>query len=149
MPPGGSDAIARPIVAGRPIASNTNSAPPSPAAARMPSIVAAGSAGVGPHGVRRAERAGEVELRRVDVHRHDPPRAREDPAHDAREADPAEPDHGDRGPGGHLRRPDDGPDAGRDAAADERRDLGRHPSGIGTAALAGTTCAVAMVPIER
>ena len=61
VPPGGSAAIACSIVAGSPIASNTKSGPPSPAASRMPSIVRPGPPGRrGPSASRRATPARSI-----------------------------------------------------------------------------------------
>ena len=138
VPPGGSAAIACSIVTGSPIASNTKSGPPSPAASRIPSTVAAGFGRVGLDPVRRPERAREVDLRPARVHRDDPARAREHGAHDARQADAAEADDRDGRARGHVggldarpRRPSTPPQPMSAATS------GGTPSGIGTTAVAG------------
>src|SRR5690606_28709103 len=67
--------------------------------------------------VGRAERAGHLLLTGIDVDRDDAAGLRHDGALDAAQADAAQAEDGDRRAGLHLRRVDDGADAGRDAAA--------------------------------
>ena len=112
--------IASSTVAGRPIASNTKSGPPS-VRSRSASIVAARSS-VGEQAVGRAERPRHVELGRDPVDRHDPRGAGQHGAHHARQPDAAEPDDRDARAGRHRGGLEHGPDPGRHAAADERRD---------------------------
>ena len=129
VPPGGSAAIACSIVAGSPIASNTKSGPPSPAASRMPSTTASGFAGsactqcVAPSVPARsifARLTSTAMIRRAPASYG---------AHHARQPDAAEADHRDGRARRHLGGLDHGAHARRHAAADQRRDLGRHAVG--------------------
>ena len=88
-----------------------------------------GVGGIGLDPVRRPQRAGEVDLRPAHVDRDDPPGPDQLGAHHARQPDPAEADDGDGRARGHLGGLDHGAHARRDAAPDQRRDLGRHAVG--------------------
>ena len=127
MPPVGRQAIAVSIVAGRPIASKHVSGPPS-VRSRIAASVAAGSEPARRPSVAPTARASSS-LAGDPIDRDDPGGAGQRGAHHARQADAAEADHDDRRAGldvGGLRR---GADAGRDAAADQRRDLRRRAVG--------------------
>ena len=127
--PAAAHAIACSIVAGSPIASNTKSGPPSPAACRIPSTTAPGSAGsawtqwVAPSEPARSSfgrLTSTATIRRA-------PASTAPITHDS--PTPPEPDHGDRRARRHLGRLDHGADARRHAAPDQRRDLGRDAVG--------------------
>ena len=96
-----------------------------PSASRTASAVASGDPGP-EHGVRRAELARDVQLRRRRVDRDDRLGAHRDRGHHRREADAAAADHRDAVAGPDSGGPPDRADAGRHRAADEPGDLERH-----------------------
>ena len=141
--------MACPIVAGSPIASNTKSGPPSPAAWRMPSTTASGFAG----SAWTQWVAPSVPARSILARLTSTPTIRRAPAstapitHDS--PTPPRPITATVDPAGTSAvlmtapTPVDTPHPISAATS------GGTPSGIGTTALAGTTWAVAIVPIER
>ena len=120
MPPSGSASIASSTVAGRPIASNTKSGPPS-VRSRSASTVAARSSVASRPSVAPSVPC-HVQLGLDPVDRHDPRGTCQRGAHHARQPDAPEPDDRDARAGRHRGGLEDGPDPGRHATADERRD---------------------------
>ena len=109
-----------------------------------------GRVGSGQDDVSRTELPGQLELGRHPVDGDDRIRPGQDRAHHGRQADAAEADHDDAGPGRHLGGLGHGADAGRHAAADQCRDLRRRARrASGSRQLAGTTIASASVPIPQ
>ncbi len=149
VPPGGRAAIACSIVAGSPIASNTKSGPPSPAASRMPSTTAPGSAGsawtqcVAPSEPARsifARLTSTAMIRRAPTSwapiTHDSPT-------------PPRPMTATVEPAGTSAVLTTAPTPVETPHPISAATSGGTPSGIGITAVAGTTWAVAIVPIER
>ena len=149
MPPGGSAAIAWEIVAGRPMASNTKSGPPWPAAARIPSIVAAGFDGsawtqcVAPRPPARSILARLTSTAMIlAAPASAAPMTHESPT-------PPRPMTATVEPAGTSAVFTTAPTPVETPQPMSAATSGGTPSGIGTTAVAGTTSADAIVPIER